>query len=227
MQPYLFPYLGYYQLLHATDVFVSYDDVQFIPRGYIHRNSLASGKFTVPLAKGSSRALITERLVHEDLYPKFFQKFYRGWQQAYGKAPHFADADVVLRRVMERPAADVATLAGNSVQVVADYLDLKAAYKLSSNLDYDRSLSGQDRMLSLLSALGATRYVNAIGGMELYDADRFAAAGVELRFLRPDLDMAAPEPGFANSVLHLLASHPPKQILDWLDQYTLIEKSST
>ena len=40
MQPYFFPYIGYWQLIHAVDVFVVYDDGKMITNGWIHRNRI-------------------------------------------------------------------------------------------------------------------------------------------------------------------------------------------
>ena len=64
MQPYLFPYLGYYQLVSAVDKFVYYDDVTFIKGGYINRNNILSNgkaqRFTIPVPGMSSNTLINE-----------------------------------------------------------------------------------------------------------------------------------------------------------------------
>ena len=67
MQPYLFPYLGYFQLIAAVDKFVFYDDVNFIKNGWINRNRLLiSGKvnyITIPLSGASSFLKINQVLV--------------------------------------------------------------------------------------------------------------------------------------------------------------------
>ena len=64
MQPYLFPYIGYWQLINAVDTFVIYDDVNYINKGYINRNSiLVDGKaqqFTLELINASQNKLINE-----------------------------------------------------------------------------------------------------------------------------------------------------------------------
>ncbi|MDR6194877.1 WbqC family protein [Siphonobacter sp. SORGH_AS_0500] len=92
MQPYLFPYIGYFQLLNAVDKFVIYDDVAFINRGWINRNSiLNNGKaqlFTVPLKEASQNKLIHEISIDTD--QKWRDKLLKTIQQNYKKAPHFA-----------------------------------------------------------------------------------------------------------------------------------------
>lgn len=42
-QPYFFPYLGYFQLINASNMFVNLDHVQYIKRSYITRNTLKDG----------------------------------------------------------------------------------------------------------------------------------------------------------------------------------------
>ncbi len=76
MQPYIFPYIGYFQLIHAADVFVFYDDVNYINRGWINRNRiLLNGKdqlFTIPCKEASQNKLIKDIEVLAD--KKAFQK---------------------------------------------------------------------------------------------------------------------------------------------------------
>src|SRR5690554_1040537 len=87
MQPYLFPYLGYFQLIHAVDLFVIYDDVAFIKQGYINRNSILSRgqplRFTLPVPGASSNRKICELHYAEDA-----GKLLKTVAQSYARAPH-------------------------------------------------------------------------------------------------------------------------------------------
>ena len=80
MQPYIFPYLGYFQLLNSVDHFVFYDDVNFIKGGWVNRNQLLINNqnkfFTVPLKKIISFTPINEVEIHKKLYPNWRSKFY-------------------------------------------------------------------------------------------------------------------------------------------------------
>ncbi|MBK8622157.1 MAG: WbqC family protein [Saprospiraceae bacterium] len=73
IQPYLFPYIGYFQLMEAVDVFVMFDDIQYIKGGWINRNRINSKNgqimFTLPLVKESHKELINERFI--DMSPIF------------------------------------------------------------------------------------------------------------------------------------------------------------
>ena len=208
MQPYLFPYLGYFQLIQAVDHFVFYDDVQFIKQGYVNRNRMSFGDFTVPLAAGPAHARINERRIAVGLFPRFRRKWLRSFDLRYAKSPHGAAARAVATSVWADPPENAAELAEASVRAVCKHLALTGTtFGRASELAYDRSAGGQARLLSLLATLGATEYVNSPNGRALYDPVAFRAAGVRLRFLRPRLipDDQSAEAYF--SVLHQIAHH--------------------
>ena len=76
MQPYLFPYIGYFQLINKVDVFVVYDNVKYVKGGWINRNKLRTSSvkaeyFTLPLEKASHHLDIVERKIHKKEFIKF------------------------------------------------------------------------------------------------------------------------------------------------------------
>src|SRR5690606_3799363 len=93
MQPYLFPYLGYFQLINAVETFVFYDDVNFIKRGWINRNQILvdnkAALFTVPLKKASQNKLINE--IDMAIDEKWLSQFFKTIEQNYKNAPYFDD----------------------------------------------------------------------------------------------------------------------------------------
>ena len=188
MQPYLFPYVGYYQLLQAVDQFVFFDDVHFIKKGWIHRNAvLLQGeryRFTVPLLKASQNKRIQETQLHPEEYPRWGQKFLKTLHQGYRSAPFFEEVYALVRRVLLAENDSLATLAARSVTEVAAYLHVKTDVTYSSALDYDRDGDGQAKIISLCRLQRADEYVNAIGGQELYDAASFKEHQIALRFLQ-------------------------------------------
>ena len=193
MQPYLFPYLGYYQLAAAADGFVFFDDAQYITRGYVNRNRLRAGDqatwFTVPVAKHSSRLPICEVPLAEDRYREWRAKFLARLRHGYGKTPHYAAVRALVERVCpETPPDSIAELCVASVTGVFAYVGLELPHTRSSALDYDRTAGAAAKVRQLARGCGATRYLNPPGGRELYAREEFTAAGLELCFLEPALD---------------------------------------
>ena len=219
MQPYLFPYVGYFQLVAAVDHFVFYDDVQYIQQGWINRNQTAAGRFTVPLARDAYTASIRERRIHRPVYASFVRKWLRGFDFAYRSAPHYAAVRELCAHVWHPAPDSIAELAARSVVRVSDYLGLNVQFHHASQLDYDRTRSGADRLLALLDGFGSGTYLNMIGGRDLYTQEAFARRGWTLRFLHPTLP--PPPPDYGLSVLHALAHTSPEALLDVLKNYEL------
>jgi len=189
MQPYLFPYLGYFQLLHAVDRFVVYDDVAFIKQGWINRNRiLINGQpsyFTVPVKHASSFARIQDTVVDDDRqHARWVEKTLKTIDHAYRRAPEFGRVFPVVEAVLTSPTRRVAELAAASVKAVMPLLGLRTDWVESSARYGNAHLKGEDRVLAICRAEGATDYVNVAGGRELYGPERFAAEGIRLHFVQ-------------------------------------------
>ncbi len=182
MQPYLFPYLGYYQLVMAVNKFVFYDDVTFIKGGYINRNNiLANGKaqrFTIAVPGSSSNIKIKD--LNFDVNIK---KTLKSIEQNYNKAPYFLDVFPLVKEVLVDSNRNVAHICSNSIKKVFNYLDIEKEFYTSSQLDYDKTLSAPDKLIAMSQKLGANDYINSPGGKDLYDKTYFHNRGVNLSFI--------------------------------------------
>lgn len=181
MQPYFFPYLGYFQLMRAVDTFVFYDDVNFISRGYVNRNSVlgANGeqRITLELIGASQNKLIKDIRVGGNR-----AKLLKTLQMLYGKAPHASRIMPLLEASLTKTDDNLASFLIDDLKAVAAELGQEPTFLLSSDIDKDDSLRGQDKILAICSALGATGYINPVGGKELYDPATFKQRGIELLF---------------------------------------------
>ncbi|MBO7258082.1 MAG: WbqC family protein [Alphaproteobacteria bacterium] len=188
MQPYFFPYLGYFQMFNAVDKFVLLDDVNFIVRGYINRNSIllngAAYRFSIPLEKASQNKLINETKLN--FQEKDKQDFLKTIQFAYKKAPYYDAFYPVLEDIVNNPEIDLTLFLKYSFEKIKAYLGLNTEILLSSKIEKDNSLRAQDRIIALNKALGATMYINAIGGQELYNRNDFQKENIELKFIKMD-----------------------------------------
>ncbi len=186
MQPYLFPYIGYFQLMSAVDRFVVFDDVNYINRGWINRNRIllngAAYTFTVPLLAASQNRLICEiELVKETIWR---DKLLRTLQLAYSKAPFYALTAELLGSIIQFPTQRLDEFLLNSLRELTRYLALDLEIVATSRKYQNSHLKGQERILDICLKEQAAKYINPIGGVELYDKDTFSAKGVELFFLK-------------------------------------------
>ena len=183
MQPYLFPYLGYFQLIRAVDAFVVYDDVNYIKGGWINRNYiLANGDrqlITLPLQGASPNKLINQVEVGGQ------HKILQSIRHAYGKAPQYSTVFPLIEDILMQSEKNLARFLDYQLWRICDYLGLHPKWHISSGLQKDNELRGQDKVLAICEKLGATHYINVPGGRSLYDQQSFAARGMQLSFIQP------------------------------------------
>jgi hypothetical protein len=187
MQPYFLPYYGYFQLMDAVDLFIVYDNIEYTKKGWINRNRMLQRDhpmtFTLPLQRGSDFLDIRERWISPDFRPDRLLAQFRG---AYHRAPHFADTMALLDRVIRYPDHNLFAFLHASLDAVREHLELRAEVRVSSAIAVDHTLKGQAKVLAICEAVGATTYINAIGGTGLYARDAFRDRGIELKFLQPE-----------------------------------------
>ena len=112
-------------------------------------------------------------------------KFVRVFREAYRRAPHYAETMPLVQRIAYFENPNLFAFVAHSISLLRDYLELPAQLIISSPVHIDHSLKAQDKVLALCEAFGADTYVNAPGGVSLYDRDMFAARGIDLKFVRP------------------------------------------
>ncbi|WP_031428571.1 WbqC family protein [Flavimarina sp. Hel_I_48] len=229
MQPYIFPYVGYFQLIQAVDTFVFFDDVQFKRRSYITRNSILindkANTFSIPVQKANRDANINEIALHEETFNSWAEKFLKSLHHAYAKAPYFESVFKLIQGVFKEGSADIASLTKRSIQKTCQYLNLKTEFKSSASIPYEKSGDGQDKILSICGFLEANTYINAINGRDLYNSEAFEKKGTNLLFLEPNV--AKYEQFSANftshlSIIDMMMFLSPQEIAAHLKQYQLI-----
>jgi hypothetical protein len=189
MQPYLFPYIGYWQLINAVDKYVIYDDVNFINRGWINRNNILmngeSKLINLKLSQASQNKLINEIEVFDDSENK--EKLLKTIETFYRKAPYFSKVYPMIEDIVDQKDKNLARYIEYSLRQICKYLSIETELIISSSLNKDNTLRGQDKILNICKMLGADEYINAIGGQELYDYESFKNQGIELKFLKSRL----------------------------------------
>ncbi|AKD54980.1 WbqC family protein [Spirosoma radiotolerans] len=186
MQPYFLPYIGYMQLMDAVDTFILYDDVSFINRGWINRNRLLiNGQehlFTIPLKDASQNKRINEVHLADD--PKWRSKLLRTIEQGYRKAPCYQQVMPITEKIINFATDSIADLVYFSLIELNQYLGITTRLVASSSIYSNADLKAQERILDICRQESATRYINPIGGIELYDKPTFEESGIKLNFIK-------------------------------------------
>jgi hypothetical protein len=189
MQPYFLPYIGYWQLMKYVDEFVVYDDIQFTKKGWIHRNRyLSNGKdqtFSLPLKKDSDFLNVVDRKL-AGTWDGERDKLLRKIEGAYRKAPYFSEIMPVFEESITSKSHNLFEFIYDSLIVLKKELNIDTPIIESSKVSDSHKFRGKERVLDLCASRSADRYVNPIGGIDLYSKSDFRRNGVDLFFLSSD-----------------------------------------
>jgi len=227
MQPYLLPYLGYFQLIGAVDRFIVYDNIKYVKSGWINRNRLCrngeAATFSLPLKHASDSLDVREREIAPSFDPEKLLGQFRG---AYARAPEFERVFPLLEEVAGCRERNLSRFLNHSIRATCAFLGIDTEIRISSDVAIDHSLRKQDKVLALCRASGADLYLNPIGGTELYDKATFRREGIELKFLR-SMPVEYPQlgPRFVPSlsIVDVLMFNPPAKVRELLaGRYELV-----
>ncbi|MBS4149084.1 WbqC family protein [Pseudomonadota bacterium DY0742] len=233
MQPYLFPYLGYFQLIAASDAFVLGDNLQYSKGSWVNRNRvLCQGQpklFSFGLQKASIETPINERYLSEH-FAHESASFLRLLRNAYARAPHRDAVVEQVERILAFAEPNLALFAENSIREICRYLDIRTPIHRASEFDLPPPTDKQDRVVQLMHRLRGDLYLNPIGGMELYSPAHFRRHGLLLRFLKMD-DITYPQLGHpfvpALSIIDVLMFNSRQEIQRLLPRFTALEGRET
>lgn len=223
MQPYLFPYIGYYQLVNSVDKFVFYDDVHFIKSGYINRNNiLSNGKkqlFTIPVLGGSSNKLISELSFSGNV-----KKIIKTIEQSYSKAPYFSSVFPIIEKVFSDEDKTVVSITSASIREVFDYIGIQKEFLISSKIDNNKNLPAKDRLVQMSKILQCHTYINSPGGKDLYSKSYFDSFNIDLKFIQPkivDYEQGGGDFESNLSIIDVLMWNDKEAVRKMLNQYEL------
>ncbi|MDY0235311.1 MAG: WbqC family protein [Gudongella sp.] len=230
MQPYFFPYIGYFMLIKHSDKFIIFDTAQFMKGGWVNRNRIlkSSGDpmyFNALIHKAHVRTAINEIKLNykEDWKSKILAQL-----EAYKKfAPYYYDVSDFLKRCFEYETDSLAELNYYTIKETCKYLNIEFNLEILSemNINIDDVNESDEWGLNVTKAMNAKVYLNAPGGMEFYDKDKYAANGIDLRFIKPNLkpyDQKIKEfvPGL--SIIDVMMFNSVEEINKMLDDYEVL-----
>ena len=224
MQPYFFPYIGYFQLIQLVDVYVIADDLNFIKNSYIKKNSIldngAPALLSLQLIGASQNKLINEIEVGNDI-----DKLLTAIQRRYAKAPYFKDVFPLLQTILSSKEKNLSRFLGYALMEISSYLGIQTKFLYSSEIEKNNDLKFDARIMDICKRVGADHYINAIGGKELYDKEEFAEEGVKLNFIDTnDIEYEQFGKAFVPnlSIIDVLMFNSKDEIKTMLDAYKLV-----
>ena len=227
MQPYFFPYIGYWQLINCVDKYVIYDDVNFIKSGWINRNRILINDnpryINLPLVGSSPNKLINEISISDN--KNLLKKVLRSIEFSYKKAPYLRDSYELFESIILYDERNLAKWLENSIKSICKYLDINTEIIISSNINKNNQLKSVEKVLNICEVLGANEYINAIGGQSLYSKEEFMSQNINLYFLKTDEIIYEQFNGIKIpnlSIIDVMMFNSKDDIKKMLDKYTLI-----
>lgn len=188
MQPYIFPYIGYFQLINAVDIFVIYDDVTYIKGGYINRNYILGNqkkeRFNIQLVKASSNIKINEIKINYSLNWK--KKVLKQIEQNYSKAPFFSIIFNLIKKIFDRKYENISNMIYVSILEINKYLDIDTKIIESSKIYENNNFDKIERIINICKFHNCKNYINPIGGSKIYKKEAFLSHGIDLNFIESD-----------------------------------------
>lgn len=226
-QPYFIPYIGYWQLMKAADVYVIADDDQYMKHAWVNRNRILTNKtsetlFNLELVK----AAYTEPINHRYISDRYnAEKKLSVIQCSYGKAPHFQEGMALMTDILNCPERNLAEFLVHSIGCIRDYLDITTPMYRESELNLNPELRCEETVYEVCHKLGADTYYNAIGGQALYSKEEFAKQGINLGFIHTG-DIRYRQFGrdfIPNlSILDVIMFNSKEAIQEMLNNYTIL-----
>ena len=228
MQPYLFPYIGYFQLINKVETFILFDNVQYVKRSWINRNRLRNSEesadfFTLPVEHSSDYKDIVDKRIHEAEFIRFKSKLINRVKINYARANYFIEGLEILESCLSHESNNLFEFLHNSILKILDYLSIDTTILISSGVSIDHNLKAQKKVLEICKKLGCTEYWNVYAGYKLYDFKHFDRYGIELNFIEPNHNILYDQTG-ANfipdlSILDVIMNNSKDQIKYLLEEY--------
>lgn len=224
MQPYFLPYIGYWQLINAVNLFVIFDDVNFINKSFINHNNILINyqkqQFTLELIKASQNKIINSITIGNNQ-----KNLLKTIEMAYKKAPYFMNIFPIIENILLQKEKNLSKYIGFSLAEISTYLGINTQFIYSSDVNKNNDLKAQNKIIEICKKLEAKNYINPIGGQELYNKKIFEHEKINLNFLKTDF---IEYKQFKNefipylSIIDILMFNSIVEIKNMLDKYTLI-----
>lgn len=224
MQPYFMPYLGYWQLMNCVDTFVLFDDVNFINKGYINRNNIllkgGPHSFSIPIQGASQNKKINELYLSDGNERK---KILITISQGYKKSLNFDLIFPIISDIFNQESIGLVDFVENSIISVCRILEINTRIVKSSKIDLQ--CTGFEKIIPLCKYFDASKYINPVGGINLYEKKDFLDNGIDLKFIQMiPLEYIQLHKNFHPnmSILDLLFNAPKESWHIHLNSYELI-----
>lgn len=232
MQPYFFPYLGYFQLINYVDKWIAFDNVQYIYHGWINRNRiLQPGRddwqyIITPISKHNRIANINEIVLSDT--QDWRNRIIRQLEHYKKFAPFYNDTIELVSECMSFDEKYLSRFNVKILELICSKLNINFLYQYSSELNFNLGKIQEpgDWALNISYDLGASEYINPIGGKDIFNKEKFKNCNIDLKFIKQkESKYNQKNKQFipSLSIIDILMFNDTDKIREMLNQYELIQ----
>ncbi|MGL4852432.1 MAG: WbqC family protein [Phocaeicola sp.] len=212
MQPYFFPYIGYFQAISAVDKYILYDNLPYRINSWMNKNRIAvinGGDFNiiVPISHKSPFKPISEIRINNSGSTDWRKRVLKTIYYNYKKSDYFYEIYPLLEKLLATPCNYLHQFNSNTIVEISKYLEISTeivwdnthylemeqalheTYSHLNELPTNALKKRMERIVRICKSEGATQFINAIGGQALYNKEELRPYGIDLKFVKSDLDI--------------------------------------
>lgn len=230
MQPYFFPYIGYFTLIKHSDVFVVFDTAQYIRRGWVHRNRIIGSSGEPVYVNASILKAPQSTPIHQielNSTSKWKQEFYKKMEVYKTVAPHYPEVYQLMEDCLNRPVSSLSDLNVYALKEISNYLGISQNITRLSELEVEFKdvQEPDDWGLEVSQYYGVDTYINAPGGQEFYNKEKYKKKGIEMFFYKTkltpyDQKLSGFQPGL--SIIDVMMFNTKQEIHQMIDDFEVL-----
>lgn len=182
-QPAYLPWLGYFDKIKRSDVFVFLDTVQYEKNSFTNRNKIKTKDGSLWLSIPVIKIDHFEKIMSEmpiDKKSHWQRKHLNSIQMSYSKAPRFKELFPKLQDLYSKDYDYLVDVAWDHLMFWLELLDIHTPVIKSSSFDIHSKKS--DLVFDLCKAVQADHYISGALGRDYMDIEKFADAGIQVEF---------------------------------------------
>jgi hypothetical protein len=231
MQPYFFPYLGYFSLIKHTERFIILDTVQFIKHGWIERNRILKPNsgfqyISIPLIKYSRETKINDVIINNNI--DWRDKIFRQLEHYKKRAPFYGETIDIIKKSFDIETQSIVELNRNILKNICNYINIDLNIDIFSKMDLEIRIPNapDEWALNICKSIGdIEEYWNPEGGIKFFNPAKYEKEGIKINFLKMDLPIYKQRrsefvPGL--SIIDVMMFNESSKINKMLDEYQLL-----
>ena len=186
LQPTYLPWLGYFEMINSSDIFVVFDNVQFVKKSWQQRNKIKTANeitsLTVPIKKTSRSTIINKIEISYD-HGNPLEKHWSTIALAYKKAQYFSNYKDIFKSIFKEKYSALIDLNMNLIQSICKILEIETNIVFASDfIDNFSKNNKTENIIDLCNSVGIDHLYDAKGALDFLELSKFKDNNIQIQF---------------------------------------------